>query len=350
MRLGLIARADNTGLGNQTYEFYRHMKPDKTMVIDISHLNGNINDFSRYPDGQVIHGFPKSHNIDEFLKDLDVVFVAESPYNYWLYERAKQLGVKVAVQYNYEFFDWYSHPHLPTPDMLIAPSRWHYEQIQEFCDERKIKHVYLHCPVDREKLPFVPKKQARKFLHIAGKPAAFDRNGTETVLDAMQYVNEDVEVYVTVQSPKFLEEWIPRGKGNPKLHFYDTSYVKDYPDLYKDMDVLLFPRRYGGNCLPLNEALSTGMPVIMPDLSPNNHLLPPQWLLPAQKIGEFKPRMIVDIYGVNPMLLAEKIDEMARSTDMHDQSHIADAIASQIDWKVMEPMYREALEGLCQSK
>lgn len=348
MRIGLIARADNTGLGNQTYEFYRHMKPHKTMVVDISHLNGNINHFERYPDGQVIHGFPKSHNIDEFLQDLDVVFVAESPYNYYLYQRARELGVKTAVQYNYEFFDWYSHPNLPTPDMLIAPSRWHYDKVEEFCKERNIQHVYLHCPVNREALPFVEKRQARKFLHVAGKPAAWDRNGTESVLDAMEFINEDVEVYITVQSPKYMEDWIKRGKGNPKLHFLDTSTLADYSQLYKDMDVMLLPRRYGGNCLPLNEALSTGMPVIMPDVSPNNMLLPPMWLIPAQKVGEFKPRMIVDIMGVNPMDLAHKIDEMARDTEnaVHN-SRVADAIAKQIDWKFMEPMYREALESLC---
>lgn len=346
MRLGLIARADNTGLGNQTYQFYRHMKPSKTLVVDISHLNGNQQFLDRYPDAQVIHGFPKSADIEAFLQDLDVVFVAESPYNYWLYERARQLGVKTAVQYNYEFFDWYSHPQLPTPDLLIAPSRWHYEKVEEFAQSRHIKHVYLHCPVDREQLPFVEKQQAKKFLHIAGKPAAFDRNGTETVIDAIKHVTEDVEIHITVQSGTFLEDWIRRGEGNPKLHFYDTTGIDDYTRLYKDMDVLLLPRRYGGNCLPLNEALSTGMPVIMPDIDPNNKWLPPNWLTPAQKIGEFKPRMIVDIYGVNPMLLAEKIDELARDHEFVHQSRIADALAKQIDWEAMAPMYLKELEAL----
>lgn len=346
MRLGLVARADNTGLGNQTYAFYKHMKPDKVMVVDISQLNGNINHFDRYPDAQVVHGFPKSGDIEQFLRDLDVVFLAESPYNYWLYERAKQLGVKTAVQYNYEFFDWFSHPNLPTPDMLIAPSRWHYEKVDEFAQNRHIQHTYLHCPVDREALPFVEKGQARKFLHIAGKPAFADRNGTETVIDAMKHVNEQVDVYITSQSPKYFEDWIKRAEGDSRLHFLDTSTLADHTQLYKDMDVMLYPRRYGGNSLILNEALSTGMPVIMSDLSPNNHLLPPSWLLPAQKVGEFKPRMIVDIYGVNPMHLAEKIDELARMDGFEHESRIADTIAKQIDWKVMEPMYREALEGL----
>lgn len=347
MRLGLIARADDTGLGNQTLEFYRHMHPAKTMVVDISHLNGNPNYFERYPDAQIIHGFPRTADIDTFLQDLDVVFLAESPYNYWLYERARQLGVKTACQYNYEFFDWYSHPHLPTPDLLIAPSKWHYDKVEEFAKARAIKHVYLHCPVNRELLPFVEKRQAKKFLHIAGKPAAVDRNGTETVLDCVEYLQQDVEVYVTVQSPKYLEDWIKRGKGNPKLHFLDTSAVSDYAELYKNMDVLLFPRRYGGNCLPLNEALSTGMPVIMPDISPNNSWLPQQWLLPADKVGEFKPRMVIDVFGVKPEVLAAKIDELATMPDFVDQSRMADTIAKQIDWAILAPRYREELEALC---
>ena len=50
MKLGLIARMDNTGLGVQTTEFYKNMYPDKTMVVDISHLNGTKQYPERYPD------------------------------------------------------------------------------------------------------------------------------------------------------------------------------------------------------------------------------------------------------------------------------------------------------------
>lgn len=356
MRLGLVARADNTGLGNQTWEFYRHMKPAKTMVVDIGKLNGNRQFPERYPHNAVfINGFPNSGDIRVFLEGLDVVFVAESPYNYALYSIAREMGVKVAVQYNYEFFDWFAYPEYPKPDMLIAPSRWNYDVVDKWCKDNNVKHVYLHCPVDRTKLPFVPKKQAKRFLHMAGKPAAYDRNGTETVIDASKFVESDVEIVLHFQGEQGLghqathtiDEY--RGRigrnGNPDKIKIQQLDPANYEDVYKDFDVMLLPRRYGGNCLPLNEALSTGMIVFMPDISPNNNWLPPHWLLPAEKIGQFEPRTVVDIYGVDPRELAKRIDWFANNSQgvIDTESRVADALAKQIDWDVMKEMYLKEL-------
>lgn len=356
MRLGLIARADNTGLGNQTWEFYRHMKPAKTMVVDISAYNGNKQFPERYPhNATFVKGFPNLGDIRDFLEGLDVVFFAESPYNHAFYSIAREMGVKTATQYNYEFFDWFAHPELPHPDMLIAPSRWHYAEVDKWAQENNVKHVYLHCPVDRQKLPFVPKHQAKRFLHMVGKSAAFDRNGTETVIDASKFVQSDVEIVLHFQGEQGLGHQAThtiadyeariKSNGNPekiKVQHYDPA---SYEEVYKNFDVLLLPRRYGGNCLPLNEALSTGMIVFMPDISPNNHWLPPHWLLPAQKIGEFTPRATVDIYGVDPKALAERIDWFANNSQgvIDTESRIADALASQIDWDVMKQMYEKEL-------
>jgi hypothetical protein len=96
MRIGLIARADKTGLGIQTYEFYRHMKPDKVLVVDLSSLLWSISLICRCTQvGQVWHdkrypGTEIFHDpvVDEFLKDLDVVFTCETPYSYYLYVKA----------------------------------------------------------------------------------------------------------------------------------------------------------------------------------------------------------------------------------------------------------------------
>ena len=41
MRLGIIARSDNTGLGNQTRELVKMLNPDKILLIDSEHFNGN---------------------------------------------------------------------------------------------------------------------------------------------------------------------------------------------------------------------------------------------------------------------------------------------------------------------
>ena len=360
MKLGLIARADNSGLGVQTWEFYRHMKPDKTLVVDISSLNGNKIYRERYPDGTFTTGFPNRGDIIEFLKDLDVVFVAEAPYNYELYSIAKEMGVKTAVQYNYEFFDWAAYPHYPTPDMLIAPSRWHFEDVQKFCDERGIKHVYLHCPVDRQRLPFRKIKQAKTFVHNAGRSASHDRNGTQIVIDASKHLwQSDIKIKIHFQGAQGLAHQTThdiayyaerlRTHGNPDIVDIECFEHENYWGAYTEGDVMLLPRRYGGNCLPLNEALSVGMPVIMPDISPNDFFLPKMWLLPAERVGEFTPRTKIDIYGIDPIALGAEIDQLADMSELDFELHnsLANQFAEQISWDSMKWRYMKCLEDLC---
>lgn len=359
MRLGLIARSDNSGLGIQTLEFYRHMKPAKTMVVDISKHNNNRIFNERYSDNPIgivtfITGFPQTIDINDFLQDLDVVFIAESAYNPYLFIRAHEMGVKTAVQYNYEFFDWFN-PNNPRPDMLIAPSQWHYNDVQRFCDEFNIKHIYLHCPVNRQLLPPRAIQHPPTFLHLAGKSAAHDRNGTETVIRASRELLTEAKIVVHFQGEQGLPhqathnieyyEKLLQKHGDPAKLTIVKREIAEYQHLYAMGDVLVLPRRYGGNCLPLNEALSVGMPVIMTDLQPNNNLLPDNWLIPAEKIGEFTPRTLVDIYGADPMRLAQKIDEfyLMEPDELATENHIATELGTKISWEIMKPQYEEAL-------
>lgn len=359
MRLGLIARADNSGLGMQTWEFYRHMQPAKTLVVDISDLNGNKVYPERYPDASFVKGLLRTPDIDDFLQDLDVIFVAEAPYNYYLYQRARELGVKVAVQYNYEFFDWFVHPEWPKPDMLIAPSRWHYEAINAWCSNNNIEHIYLHCPVNRDALPKRDINKARIFLHPAGRSAAHDRNGTQTVIDASRYLETDARIICHFQGEQGLAHQATFSiadyqrmlfeRGNPDKLTIVQQELANYVDVYNMGDVLVLPRRYGGNCLPLNEALSIGMPAIMTDISPNNQFLPAKWLVPATKVGEFTPRTTIDIYDANPKALATRIDYFYNMDiwQMGKNSFEASQLAQSISWEVMKSQYIEALEDLC---
>lgn len=360
MRLGLIARADNTGLGNQTYQFYKHMKPDKTLVMDISDMNGYPVHLDRYPNAQVVKGILRAPDIDEFLADLDVIFVAEAPYNYYLYQRARELGVKTAVQYNYEFFDWFVHPDYPKPDMLIAPSKWNYGVIDEWATKNGVQHIYLHCPVDRDQLTIKPASQPLTFLHTAGRSASHDRNGTRTVIESAKYLQTDAKIVIHFQGEQGLAhqttmttddyrrfaELHDVGKNN--VHIVTEEFA-NYADVYGLGDVLLLPRRYGGNCLPLNEALSRTMPVIMTDIQPNNQLLPPEWLIQAEIVDQFTPRTTIDIYEGECIALASKIDRFYNMTSeqFDQQKDLANYTADTISWEALAPQYRATLEALC---
>lgn len=364
MKLGLIARADNSGLGMQTWEFYRHMKPVKTMVVNISKYNGNKQYPERYSDNPIgkvtfITGFPQVADVDAFLEGLDVVFIVEAAYNPYIYIKAKELGVKTAVQYNYEFFDWFNAPADQLPDLFIAPSRWHYQDVNMFCAQKQIQHVYLHCPVNREILPQRKITQARTFLHVAGRSAAYDRNGTETIIDASRYLKTDAQIIIHFQGEQGLAhqatstisnyaERLARQGDEDKVTIQQIEH-ENYTDVYKHGDVLLLPRRYGGNCLPLNEALSVGMPAIMTDLSPNNQFLPANWLIPATKVGQFEPRTVIDIYGSDPQDLAAKIDEFynMNESQMWYENIVAGKLAQTISWQALKPMYETALGDLC---
>lgn len=365
MRLGLIARADNSGLGMQTWEFFKHMNPAKTMVVDISKFNNNKTYPERYSGPQVYHikGFPTNAQVDTFLDGLDVVFIAEAAYNPYLYEKAREMGVKTAVQYNYEFMDWLVNPLYPKPDMLIAPSKWHFDEVQKWCEGNGVKHVYLHCPVNTNLLNIsqeeATNKKAQTFLHVAGRSAAMDRNGTETVIAASRYLKTNAQILIHFQGEQGLPHQATHSieyycklletHGNDNKVTIQTIDYPNYQDVYQDGDVMILPRRYGGNCLPMNEALACGMPVIMPNISPNNEFLPNEWLTETTPGSvSFTPRTTVEVTKPSPIDLAKKIDEFYNLTQGEFFMEIVKAqnLAYLISWEQMKPKYIEVFESL----
>ncbi len=102
MKLGLIARADNGGLGSQTWELYRHLKPHKTMVIDLSGLNHFPQFPERYPGAMFITGVPTLEDLSDFLQGVDTILTVETPYNHQIFAMARERGIKSALQYNFD--------------------------------------------------------------------------------------------------------------------------------------------------------------------------------------------------------------------------------------------------------
>lgn len=349
MKLGLWgARMDNSGLGQQTYEFYKNMQPYKTAVMDISVLERSpervMKQFpKRYKDVTFIKGIPTDNDMRNFLHDLDVVFICESAYNMDFYRLAKEYNVKVAVQYNYEFFDWFSNA-FTLPDLFIAPSKWNYDIIEQFCHDKDIKHTYLHCPVNRKEIKRRYIDQAKTFIHIAGRPADHDRNGTYTFLNAMAMTEGELKGIVYTQDKK-LETEI--GQEYPSIKV--RTNVENYKEMYKKGDVLVLPRKYGGNCLPLNEALSAGVPVIMTNISPNNEFLPKQWLVKADLTDiEFAPRFKIPVYeaSVNELYLKLRWFSSLSRDDMIEQNDLANDLAKTISWETLKPEYERIFNEL----
>lgn len=339
LAIGLIARADNRGLGNQTWEFYRHMHPVKTLVIDMKNLTPYQQHFVRYPDARVapwIGGreLPVT-DLKWLVEGVDVIYTAETPYDYRLYEMARMRGVSTVLHINPEFYRYNADQTIPRPSKMIAPTTWLLERIGNI--------QVLPFPVARDRLPFKLRTKAEVFLHVAGHQASNDRAGTRMILEAIRYITEPITLLIRTQSPigwGISSSW-PR---HVKIELIQED-TENYWDLYSLGDVLLHPRRYGGLSLPLQEALSCGMPVIALDREPENQLLPPESLVPAEVRHRARMQIgMVDIYQTNPQLLAAIINRFASDPSLVERlSRDANVVAQSLSWDTLKPRYLECL-------
>lgn len=348
MQLGLIARADNSGLGVQTFEFFRHMQPAKTLVIDVGHLyddrahTNKWTDRTRYPGAIFAEGWiPDRATICAFLEGLDVVFTAETTYHPHFIDIAHSLNVRVVIQPNWEFYDPRQHP-----DLWAVPTTWHYDDFPEpktllpvpIATDRFLGDFGVFPPLAAGNLP-------KHFLHVVGRPAVEDRNGTRDLLEALEHVTAEVRVTIRCQQGGYVTGLKPRLRTPKNVTLeIDPGDIENYWDLYTG-DVMIMPRRFGGLCLPVNEALGAGMPVIMPDVSPNEWL-PTDWLVPAGWQKRFLAKQHVDVYGVNPIDLARKIDQFATDPEFYLKARDeAQRLRAEYSWETLKPRYEEVLHG-----
>lgn len=339
MRLGLIARADSRGLGVQTKSVHDNLHPCKTLVVDCPSAKPLPLRMDWYPDATWVHGLPTAGDFRHWLQDLDVVYTAETGYGTALWDEAERAGVKTVLHANWEFLD-----RRDRPTLWAAPSLWHFDEFPE-------PRLHLPVPIDRDRFPerrYATEQTATRFLHVVGRPAIHDRNGSEDLIAALQYVTADVTVTFRCQEPGYVE---PRLVGaqipdNVKV-VVESGDVKDNTDLYLDQDVLVLPRRFGGLCLPCLEAIGSGMPVIMPRISPQHEWLPSRWLVPASAAGSFMAKNRVELFTVDHEALARLIDRFATEPRFYaDTRFEAYRLAGDLSWANMRDTYIKTFEEL----
>jgi hypothetical protein len=306
MRIGIITRSDNTGLGNQTKELVDMLKPNKILLIDSTPFNQNSQHPEWYSEYSCIKttGFPTLQQIKLFLSEVDVVISCETFYDQNFVRYAQRKGVKTILQYNYELFGNLAAPNLPVPDVLLSPSVWHIEHVKKlFGNQSKV----IHLPPPTNPLTFSGAKEINlskdhnRILHIAGKKAAKDRNGTNSVFDMLKYSKADYELVIRSQSE--IETNIKDSRLTIEIGNPDNR-----EDMYAGFDAMVLPRRYAGLCLPMNEALMSALPVFMTNVSPNDYILPKEWLIKSTSLGTFRTKVRIELFDADIKELALSID------------------------------------------
>lgn len=339
----MLARGEDRGLGIQTWEFYRHVRPERTLLVDMGQLaRGFPSHPDRYPDATVVPfdgGQLPEPKVREWLDGLDVVFTAETFYDWHLVDWARDAGVATVCQLNPEFYR-HATEQLSHPSAWWAPTPWRLDTLPE-----RTRLVPVPVATDRFAASRPNPTTRLRVLHVAGHRAAGDRNGTTQLAQALRLVREPMTVRMLTQDPRLpalrTPPWVDLG--------IEAGGRGDYWDLYDDADVLVLPRRYGGLCLPVQEAMAAGLAVVMPDVSPNDWW--PTIRVPATSRGELNtPTGPVPLYAASPPRLAAKLDHLATSPSaVRVAQSKARTWAARNSWTQLLPRYIAELERAADS-
>ncbi len=340
MRVGLIARADDRGLGVMTHAFYRHLQPERTLVIDMGTIaRGFSQHFDRYPGERIVtfdgHSLPEPA-VREWLRGLDVVYSAETFYDWRVVTWAAQAGVATVCHAMPEFWKHPHQPELPHPDAVWAPTTWRLDLLPE-------SSPVVPVPVEEDRWSFEPAGTGDRLqvLHTAGHRAAGDRNGTLQLLVAAQRVHQPMDVWVHCQDERLPQvrslrpgvtlNLIPGGRGERQ-------------PLYAGMHLQVLPRRYGGLCLPAQEALGAGLGLAMSACPPNQETWPLAPLRGQWEGRQPTPSGEVRSFAADATYLARVLDQMARSPAALDDLQLRGVQwAKANSWAELAPLYRERL-------
>lgn len=337
VRIGIIARCDNGGLGIMAFDFFRNVMVEKVLVISSSYENYHDR-FDGYVGTRPIicsRGMPALDEIDDFLEGMDVVVAFETPYNWNIFARAKERGIKTVLIPMYEWTP--ENDQIPVmPDLFLCPSELDYREMPE-------PKKFLPTPINRAIIPYKRRSAAKTFLFHNGHGGFGGRNALDVLMQAIPLVKSDVEFIIRSQ--------VPFQPINDTRIIAQQGEV-NYEDLWKEGDIYLHLHRWDGLSLPLNEAMAAGIPVIAPDFFPHNAFLPKELLVPIEATARgslTEGYRKIDMYVFSPVKVAEMIDKVAAmSVDQIQQlSDEVDVQASKWSWEKLRREYLETFNTLC---
>jgi hypothetical protein len=267
----------------------------------------------------------------EFCRTVDVMLFFETPFDWRLIEECKRIGVRTALMPMHECMP-VSHPQA---DITICPSPL---DLQAYPDG-----VFLPVPVeDSIRAGWRLRERAEVFVHNAGHGGLRGRNGTAELIAAWEYVRSPVKLIVRAQHDIVVLSG--RNVAGGRLDVRPGTCPREC--LYMTGDVFVFPEKFNGLSLPMQEAYASGMPVMGTRRFPMDLWLPNDLLIPVDgykraKIGPPYREFLEAV--VDPRKIAEHIDSWF-GRDIRGYSALGKALAEQTSWEKLRPRYLEVLQ------
>lgn len=310
-RVGSVVLATDQGLGYLARDFYNNGVISKVLVRKHSNRPNHTDWYSDWK-------WLAKENYDWFLEGLDSVLFFETPFDFELVKEAKKRGIKTVLMVMYECT-----PPLPVKfDLVLSPSE---------LDKQYFPNSLLcKVPVDVE---WRKREHAITFVHNAGNGGLGGRNGTREFLDSLKFVKSPARFIIRSQIP------LP-----PISDKRVDVRVGQFDDIWSEGDVFVFPEKFNGLSLPLQEAFASGMLVMCGNRFPMNTWLPTAPMVPVQQVIKDRIAVPIDVAVYNPKDIAKTIDSWFGRGISH-YSYLGKKWAEQNTWRKLKETYAAFLSA-----
>ena len=354
MRVGSLVYATEQGLGILAKSFFDHCVVTDPVIV--RHGRRPTRE-EWYPVGTpILNSLRVDKVLLDWLKRIDVFLAFETPFIWDLFELCRSNSVKTVLCPMHECLEVAKVQQHP-PDMWLCPSHLDIQVAVRLA--KNISDVeYLPIPVE---VPWRQRTRAEVFVHNAGHGGLRGRNGTAELLQAMRLVKSDAKLILRSQDH---QSWPPYPELLGKVTLHEGT--QPYDQLWNDGDVFVYPEKFNGLSLPLQEARAAGMLVMCSDRFPMNTWLPTEVeyqdgdesfvpltrnpLIPVKSYNKgqrtFPQFHEFDEAVIDPRDIAAKIDEFY-GADITEYSLGGREWAKQMSWENLKPRYLEVMSNLC---
>lgn len=309
--IGTIALATEQGLGYLAKAFYDNGIID---TVCIHKHSSRENHYEWYP----------NHVDEEELYKCSTLIFFETPFNWKIIPEARKRGIKTILIPMYECSNF---PFPYEPDEIWCPSDLDYKFYKDKGQEN-IKRIQI--PVD---VKWKLRTKALKFVHNAGNGGLGGRNGTKELIEAFRHIKSPAQLLIRSQ--------IPLKCDNPKIEVR----IGTFDDIWSEGDVFIFPERFNGLSLPIQEAYASGMLVMASKRFPNTFYLPREPLIPVESYQVERISTEFMSAVINPIEIARCIDEWYNK-DIEYYSLLGKKYNKYNSWKKLKEIYQDLLKSV----
>lgn len=306
--IGSIVLATDQGLGYLAKDFY-----DNGIVnlVSIHRHSVRQNHYEWYPNHV---------SKEELLEKCDTLLFFETVFDWTLFLKAREKGIKTIIMVMYECSRL---PYLP--DEIWSPSLLD----QQYYPGSKLVQV----PVN---VPWKLRKKAKVFVHNAGNGGLGGRNGTKELLEAMEYVKSPIKLIVRSQVDIPIPKYIYDLKKDIEIR------IGTFDDVWSEGDVFVFPEKFNGLSLPIQEAFASGMLVMASKRFPNTEYLPNEPLIPVDGYHTESIAVEFECAELSPETIAAHIDEWYNK-DIEEYSLLGKEYNERNSWKEQSKILQSLL-------